>query len=605
MPLSVIGQSAAILNSDFIALVIVKDRHIVWANEAMHRLFGYAPDELIGQSTRLFFPDQASFEAFGQAVQSALAERGIYRGTVMQKLKDGANGWFEFNISPHSDHPDLKIGAIVDQTESHRLADRLQASEVRYRSVVEDQTEVICRILPDGTFVFVNEVYCRFFDKSADDLIGKRWQPIAHPDDLPLIERKLQEISPAHPVVTIENRVQTAGGVERWMQFVNRGCFDNDGQLKEIQSVGRDITDLKQAEAALLESKERYRALVEATSVVTWNCPPSGLHIAPQPSWMAFTGQTSDELLGDGWTQAVHPEDAGTALTLWTTAVERDEPFLSEHRIRRHDGEWRWMRVEAVPVRNSEGKTVEWVGMGQDITDQRQAELSLKDNKDRLELALAGSGMACWDWDIRNHKVVGDERWHSMLGYPSEALGDDEERWLALIDPRDRASFNRAMTAYLQGDSWHFLSEHRLRHHDGHWVVVEARGKVTRRDEQGSPLRMVGTVLDVTQRKRLSEEGVELLRQIEAMIRTNSASLPADRTEDTALASLTKRERQVLGMIAEGMTSAQIGKQLQLTTNTIVSHRKNLMAKLGLHTTVEVARFAMEHGLLASKQLSP
>lgn len=601
MSIPAIGQPEAVLDSDFIALAIFRDRHVVWANAAAHRLFGYAPDALVGKPVSLFFLDQASYEAFRRELVAALAENRAYRGTVPQMRKDGSTGWFEFNISRHAADVGMEIAAIVDRTASHHLADQLQASELRYRSVVEDQTEVICRLLPDNTFVFVNEVYCRFFGKTLDELIGKRWHPLAHADDLPMIERKLQEMGPDNPVVTIENRVYRADGELRWMQFVNRGFFNADGRLEEIQCVGRDISTIKQFEDDLRQSEERYRALVETTSAVTWHCPPSGMNVAPQPSWMAFTGQSAEEMLGTGWSKAVHPEDQATVVALWNTAVERNEPFYNEYRIRRLDGEWRWMRVRAVPVRNQQGQTVEWMGMGQDITEQKQAELALKEHQDRLELALTGSAMACWDWDIEKHEVTGDERWPAMLGYLPGELVQDEAQWLALIDPRDRSEFDRTMAAYLAGDSSHYQSEYRLRHKDGHWVAVEARGKVTRRDERGAPQRMVGTVLDITQRKRLNEEGLALLKQIENLIRKNEVNPPAVPADRSPLTSLTKREQQILVMIAEGMTSAQIGLQLKLSTNTIVSHRKNLMAKLKLHTTAQVTRFAMDHELLKPK----
>ena len=109
---------------------------------------------------------------------------------------------------------------------------------------------------------------------------------------------------------------------------------------------------------------------------------------------------------------------------------------------------------------------------------------------------------------------------------------------------------------------------------------------------------MVGTVLDVTQRKRLNDEGIALLKRIESLIRETSNNTPAETANSEALESLTKRERQILTMIAGGMTSAQIGKELKLATNTIISHRQNLMTKLDLHSTAEVTRFAMENGLM-------
>lgn len=115
------------------------------------------------------------------------------------------------------------------------------------------------------------------------------------------------------------------------------------------------------------------------------------------------------------------------------------------------------------------------------------------------------------------------------------------------------------------------------------------------------PLRMVGTLLDVSQRKRLNEEGRDLLKRIEKLIRENTSRGPVKTENGKSSENLTKRQRQILGMIAAGMTSAEIGKQLHLSTPTVISHRRNLMAKLDLHSTAEVTRFAIDHGLLVTQ----
>lgn len=133
---------------------------------------------------------------------------------------------------------------------------RLRETEERYRSILEAQTDVISRLAADGTYLYANEVYCRFFAKQPEELIGKCWHPVAHPDDLPMIEARLAGLSPANPVVTVENRVYSGAGTEHWMHFINRGFFDADGKLYEVQSVGRDITERKQAELALQEANE-------------------------------------------------------------------------------------------------------------------------------------------------------------------------------------------------------------------------------------------------------------------------------------------------------------------------------------------------------------
>lgn len=169
---------------------------------------------------------------------------------------------------------------------------------------------------------------------------------------------------------------------------------------------------------------------------------------------------------------------------------------------------------------------------------------------------------------------------------------------MALIHPQDLSGFTQKLKAHLCGDSAVFYSEHRLRHRDMHWVAVVAHGRVTRRDTDGTPLRMVGTVADVTQDKRLHDEGIELLKRIEFLIQQAGSGNGSDGPAAEAQPSLTRRQREILIMIASGMTSGEIGKRLNVATPTVVSHRRNLMEKLGLHSTADVTRYAMTHGLL-------
>lgn len=117
---------------------------------------------------------------------------------------------------------------------------------------------------PDGTFIFVNDVFCNLFGKTKDELIGKKWFPLPVDEDIRFVQEKLITLSPTNPIVIIENRVASPKGDIYWIQFVNKGFFDLQGNLLEIQSVGRDITERKQVEDAIGESEKRFRTLVES-----------------------------------------------------------------------------------------------------------------------------------------------------------------------------------------------------------------------------------------------------------------------------------------------------------------------------------------------------
>ena len=158
---------------------------------------------------------------------------------------------------------DLTLPEPLKQAEKMaEMITTLRLSEERYRTVVEDQTELISRYLPDGAYTFVNDIFCRFFGKLRSELLGSSWLPQAVPDELLRIESELNRLSPTNPVVVIENRVYDAAGDIRWMQFINRGFFNDEGGLLETQAVGRDITRLKESEMLLANLNEQLEQQV-------------------------------------------------------------------------------------------------------------------------------------------------------------------------------------------------------------------------------------------------------------------------------------------------------------------------------------------------------
>ncbi|SDH99213.1 PAS domain S-box protein [Propionivibrio dicarboxylicus] len=204
----------------------------------------------------LFTPEDAKVTSAikQRVIESGIGERHEIRMTIAGEIR-----WYDTLIEPERNADGAIIGIIGVAAD---ITERMQR-EQRYRAVLEDQTEVIARYRRDGTMLYANEVYCRFFGKTEAQIVGHSWEPVAHPDDIALVEAKLNELSVNNPVVVIENRVYSGQGEERWMQFVNRGLYDESGVLREIQSVGRDITERKRNEQALAKYQARIYELLE------------------------------------------------------------------------------------------------------------------------------------------------------------------------------------------------------------------------------------------------------------------------------------------------------------------------------------------------------
>jgi PAS domain S-box-containing protein len=158
------------------------------------------------------------------------------------------------------------------ELERQELEKTLGESLARYRAIVEDQTELICRFGPDTTLTFVNEAYCRFFAKRRKDLLGSSFMPLIPPADRKKVKAHFDSLRPENPVATHEHQVIGKNGEIRWQQWTNRAICDEQGVIKEFQAVGRDITNRKLAEEALCQARddmeqkveERTRELLEA-----------------------------------------------------------------------------------------------------------------------------------------------------------------------------------------------------------------------------------------------------------------------------------------------------------------------------------------------------
>jgi PAS domain S-box-containing protein len=154
------------------------------------------------------------------------------------------------------------------------------------------------------------------------------------------------------------------------------------------------------------------------------------------------------------------------------------------------------------------------------VAARQKAERVLRESEERLELALAGANLGCWDWNVATGEVHYDERWTAMLGYRANELEPHISTWERLVHPDDRPLAEHALTEHLEGRRSWYETEHRLQHRDGHWVWVLDRGQVLRWDSAGRPLRAAGTHLDITARRQSEARTARLglLREITSEI---------------------------------------------------------------------------------------
>jgi PAS domain S-box-containing protein len=312
-------------------------------------------------------------------------------------------------------------------------------------------------------------------------------------------------------------------------------------------------------------------------------------------------GHTPGELLRSG------VQDQAFYQQMWETILSGNV-WRGEVVNRRRDGSLYDEMLSIAPVTTAGGSIRNFVAIKQDISERKLIEQRLTQSEQRLELALASSDLGMWDLDISSGNEVTNVRWHEIIGYSPAGTPDNLADWEKLIHPDDRATTRAKLDAYIKGDVPNLEYEYRIRHQDGHWVWILARGKIVSRDGDGNPLRIVGTNLDISHQQRIRQDGADLLQRIEELVRQagvrpGQLSNAADSQGNTPAhpPQLSERQREVLKLVATGCTSAEIAQRLNIKPATVVTHRRDLMQKLDLHSVAALTRYAIEHGLGSGK----
>jgi PAS domain S-box-containing protein len=271
-----------------------------------------------------------------------------------------------------------------------RLAEQAMAeSEKRFRAIVEDQTDMICRFKPDGILTFVNNAFCHFHRKTAEELIGKNFFQTLSEEDAAIPLSYINSLPPEEPVVSFDHRLRSPEKIFVWHQYRIRRLFSESGDTYEFQAVIQDITQRKNSEGALRASEEKYRSLIDNIPDVVWTANFSRDVIYIGGNAQKVLGYSSEELLAGGrklWTERIHPEDAERVMRAYHALFASNEKFDVEYRVRRKDGEWIWLHDRAFYTR-WRGAEVCADGIFLDITQRRESELALQGAKEAAEAA--------------------------------------------------------------------------------------------------------------------------------------------------------------------------------------------------------------------------
>jgi PAS domain S-box-containing protein len=367
-----------------IAITSMQDHRYVEVNETYAQLTGWGHDEVIGRTPLDIglWVDPARREEF---VKRLLAEGAARNIEVQVRRKDGqirttlgSSEIIDCNGEP------CALSVFADVTDLKLAEEAERASENRFRQFFDTLPEYCFMTSANGEILDANPAACKALGYAREELLGKSLSTIYALGSVSKMVDFLEKWQTTGTLHDEEMIVITKGGQKRTVLLNAGSVKDADGNLRYSTTVLVDVTERLQAEAALRESEERFRHVANAAPVMIWMSGPDKLCTYFNPPWLSFTGRPLESELGDGWTEGVHPEDVQYCLETYAAAFEAREPFEMEYRLRRHDGEYRWVSDRGVPRFNADNSFAGYIGSCTDVTDRKLAQESLSDISRKL-----------------------------------------------------------------------------------------------------------------------------------------------------------------------------------------------------------------------------
>jgi diguanylate cyclase (GGDEF)-like protein/PAS domain S-box-containing protein len=295
-------------------------------------------------------------------------------------LREGAQDYLIKDNSINSEvFTRLLKRAIAHAIERKQVMEQLRHSEALYRGVIEDQTEFICRFLPNGNISFVNQAFSRYLAQTSTELLTRNFFLMITSEDLPLVTLSLSSLNQEIPHTVVEFR----GNLQQrlcWQQWNIRAIFRGQ-EIIEYQAVGQDISDRKQAEtekvrliASLHESQEKFRVVTNSAPVLIWMTDVKGKPIFVNRFWLEFIGKSLEQALIEDWMINVHAEDRLNCQNTYCYALQNREYFALEYRLLNHQGQYSWIFTTGVPRFDEKGQFAGFVCSGIDISKRKKAE---------------------------------------------------------------------------------------------------------------------------------------------------------------------------------------------------------------------------------------
>ncbi|AFZ14618.1 multi-sensor hybrid histidine kinase [Crinalium epipsammum PCC 9333] len=416
-----------------------------------------------------------------------------------------------------------------DMTARKRAEDALQEREAELTLITNAVPVLISYIDTEQRYRFNNQKYEEWWGNSPTEIYGKHIQEVlgvaAYERVFPYIKTVL-----SGQQVSFESEIYYHKMGKRYVSITYVPQFGHNKEVKGFVALISDLTERKQAEDAIRESEERFRIMADTAPVLIWMSGLDKLCYYFNQRWLDFTGRTLEEELGNGWAEIVHPEDLQRYLDIYTNSFDAHQEFQMEYRLKRFDGEYRWVLNKGIPRFLPDGTFIGYIGSCADISDvynelrlRKLAEAELQATNQTLQALIKACPLAITVFDFNGIVKLWNPAAETIFGWSEqEAIG----QFIPPVPEHKQQEFIANLDAIKQGQQ--FIGLEARRQTKSGVMIDVALWAALLQDHQGN-LNCISIIADITKRKQLEAERTKLLEleQAARIVAVNEAARSA------------------------------------------------------------------------------
>lgn len=477
-----------------------------FVNQKMSEILLYPVEEMRGKS--IFSCTGANDRAYLQEKFNRIKSGSNEYFEIMFLKKDMTPAYTRLSASSRIDESGkflYGLFVVSDISELKKIDNALRESELHYRTIIETSPNGILVYDLDGSIKMGNfQAAAMLGYKTPAELIGKNIFDYVTPNDLEKSKTQLQKTIAKGFTKSFECKLIAKDSQAFCAELSVSTIPDQQGRPSGFVSVLSDVTERRKAEYLVRKSEEKHRSLVEGISHIIFTTDTKGRFTYVSPVIQQVLGYTPAELIGKHFYILV-PSEQRHILGEKLKEAQVGKLGPNDFQMLDKSGTIHWGRIVAQPL--IVGDKIQGItGLIGDITDLKHIERALQESEEKLNLAIRGSGLGLWDWRVQTGEIVFNDRWAHIVGYTLQELSPVTiDTWTKRVHPDDLQRSNESLQKHFAGEAPDYECEVRMVHKDGHWVWVLDRGMVTEWDKDKKPLRMTGTHLDISERKKAEE----------------------------------------------------------------------------------------------------